>query len=73
MAKAIYKLGDLIEDKITHRVEIIVAVRHSKWAGFRYKTVYDNPLHTRPGENLAWWESIIDYYYVKTGNLFVKE
>ena len=73
MAKAKYKLGDIIKDKVTHRVEIIVALKYNKWLGFRYKTVYDNPRHQRFGENLAWWEGIIDDYYVKIGNLFVKE
>ena len=73
MVKSKYKLGDIIEDKVSHVVEIIVAIRYSKAVGFRYKTVYDNPQRKRFGENLAWWESIIDDYYVKTGNLFVKE
>lgn len=73
MAKAKYKIGDIIEDKVTHIVEIIVGIRYSKWIGFRYKTVYDNPRYKRFAENLAWWEGTIDDYYVKIGNLFVKE
>lgn len=74
MNKPKYKLGDMIQDKISKDIEIIIAIT-PYGDKYQYKTQYDDPRdkYYCNGRFTDWLEPTIDHWYTVIGNLFDKE